>query len=94
MFYDPFEMMKATGKKYGYALSMQEGMNTIPTLWKSTKEYLKLLKGGKIPEHMEPFLDQDTGQYSKSLESNHDRGTYVLTISILNNRRLSLLEQL
>lgn len=39
--YDVFQMMKDNEFKYGWTLSLTEYKETIPTLWKTTKEFMK-----------------------------------------------------
>lgn len=39
--YDPFEYLRKNNKKYGFVISTYEYMNTIPSLWKTTLEFLK-----------------------------------------------------
>ncbi|PVV03230.1 hypothetical protein BB560_002303 [Smittium megazygosporum] len=38
--YDPFVFMAENNKKYGWIIGFSEYMATIPTLWKSTKEFI------------------------------------------------------
>ncbi len=45
--YDPFKYMRDHGKKYGFVLSLYEYEETIPTLWNSTKKFMK-----NHPEHI------------------------------------------
>jgi alpha 1,2-mannosyltransferase len=64
--YDPFRFMKDNKKKYSFVLSLYEYVETIPTLWESTKKYIK-----KHPEHISKdnsmkFLSDDGGDtYNK-----------------------------
>lgn len=37
--YDPFEFMRTNGKMYGFVITIYEYINTIPTLWKTAKEF-------------------------------------------------------
>ncbi len=39
--YDPFLFMKENDKVYGFAISLYEYQETIPTLWDKTKEFMK-----------------------------------------------------
>ncbi|EJW02521.1 hypothetical protein EDEG_03075 [Edhazardia aedis USNM 41457] len=41
MNYDPFEFMRVKKKKYGFVITLLEFMETIPTLWKTTLEFLE-----------------------------------------------------
>ena len=64
--YDPFKYMKDNKKKYSFVLSLYEYVETIPTLWESTKKFIKA-----HPEHIHPdnsmaFLSDDGGEtYNK-----------------------------
>jgi alpha 1,2-mannosyltransferase len=73
--YDPFRVMKDSGKKYSFVLSLYEYVETIPTLWESTKKFMK-----KHPEHIAKdnsmkFLSDDGGDtYNKChFVSSHSR---------------------
>lgn len=39
--YDPFAMMRASGKKYGFTITLPEYKTTIPTLWSETIKFMK-----------------------------------------------------
>ncbi|WQF85660.1 Putative glycosyl transferase, family 15, nucleotide-diphospho-sugar transferase [Colletotrichum destructivum] len=59
--YDPFRFMKENNKKYSFVLSLYEYVETIPTLWDSTKKFMK-----NHPEHIAEgnsmgFLSDDGG---------------------------------
>jgi alpha 1,2-mannosyltransferase len=59
--YDPFRVMAEKGKKYSFVLSLYEYVETIPTLWESTKKFMK-----NHPEHIAKdnsmgFLSDDGG---------------------------------
>lgn len=59
--YDVFRLMKENNKKYGFILSLSEYPDSIPTLWKTTKEFMK-----EHPEHvhknnMMEFISDDKG---------------------------------
>lgn len=64
--YDPFRVMKDSNKKYSFVLSLYEYIETIPTLWESTKKFIK-----NHPEHIAKdnsmaFLSDDGGEtYNK-----------------------------
>lgn len=45
--YDPFKYMADNKKKYSFVVSLYEYVETIPTLWDSTKKYME-----KHPEHI------------------------------------------
>lgn len=59
--YDTFKFMRDNGKKYSFVLSLYEYVETIPTLWDSTKTFMK-----KFPQHIAQgnsmgFLSDDNG---------------------------------
>ncbi|KAJ3487272.1 hypothetical protein NLG97_g6445 [Lecanicillium saksenae] len=59
---DPFRFMKENGKKYSFTISLLEYVDTIPTLWDSTRKFME-----NYPEHVAPdnsmeFLSDDGGQ--------------------------------
>ncbi|RYP26411.1 hypothetical protein DL767_008035 [Monosporascus sp. MG133] len=59
--YDPFRYMAENKKKYSFVLSLYEYVETIPTLWDSTKKFMK-----NFPEHIAEgnsmaFLSDDGG---------------------------------
>jgi len=59
--YDPFKFMADNKKKYSFVLSLYEYVETIPTLWDSTKKFMKA-----HPEHIAEgnsmgFLSDDGG---------------------------------
>ncbi|KAF7549027.1 hypothetical protein G7046_g8469 [Stylonectria norvegica] len=64
--YDPFRFMAENKKKYSFVLSLYEYIDTIPTLWDSTKKFIK-----NHPEHISKsnsmgFLSDDGGDtYNK-----------------------------
>lgn len=41
MNYDPFQYLRETNKKYGFVMIIKEFMETIPTLWKVTVDFLE-----------------------------------------------------
>jgi alpha 1,2-mannosyltransferase len=60
--YDPFRVMVEQNKKYSFVLSLYEYVETIPTLWESTKKFIK-----NHPEHIAKdnsmgFLSDDGGE--------------------------------
>lgn len=64
--YDPFRFMHENKKKYSFVLSLYEYIETIPTLWETTKKFMKA-----HPEHIAEgntmgFLSDDGGEtYNK-----------------------------
>ncbi|CAO3694612.1 unnamed protein product [Rhizopus stolonifer] len=53
--YDPFRVMRERDLKYGFAISLTEYGNTIPTLWNTVKEFIK-----KYPQHVIPATSSDS----------------------------------
>lgn len=58
---DPFKYMRENGKKYGFTISIYEFYRTIPTLWDTTKEFIK-----EHPEYVHKhnaidFISEDGG---------------------------------
>jgi len=64
--FDPFMLMKEQKKKYGFVLSLYEYIETIPTLWETTKKFMK-----EYPQHIAEgnamkFVSDDGGEtYNK-----------------------------
>lgn len=64
--YDPFLLMQDEKKVYGFTLSLFEYIETIPTLWNTTKQFI-----AEHPEHIHEdnamaFLSDDGGEsYNK-----------------------------
>lgn len=52
MNYDPFEFLKKNDKLYGFVITIREFMETIPSLWKTSLEFLEkhrnILKNNEI----------------------------------------------
>lgn len=74
--YDTFKFMADNNKKYSFVLSLYEYVETIPTLWDSTKKFMKA-----HPEHIAEgnsmgFLSDDGGEsYNHChMVSRKDRG--------------------
>ncbi|OZJ06403.1 hypothetical protein BZG36_00668 [Bifiguratus adelaidae] len=66
--YDPFLMIKTSGKKYGFAISFKEWMETIPMLWDSVRSF-RSLHPDYFPlsreESMEAFVtNEDWTEYN------------------------------
>ncbi|RKP12470.1 putative mannosyltransferase [Piptocephalis cylindrospora] len=59
--FDPFMYMQTHNKTYSFTVSLYEYVDTIPTLWKTTKDFMK-----KHPEHIAKdnslgFISNDNG---------------------------------
>ncbi|TEB31239.1 glycosyltransferase family 15 protein [Coprinellus micaceus] len=61
--YDPFRFMQDNNKVYGFTISLLEWMQTIPTLWEATKEFVGLNYEYLHPENMLDFLSNDNGTH-------------------------------
>jgi alpha 1,2-mannosyltransferase len=59
--YDPFKFMADNKKKYSFVLSLYEYVETIPTLWDSTKKFLKAHPEHIAAENSMGFLSDDGG---------------------------------
>ncbi|KAB8342696.1 hypothetical protein FH972_022296 [Carpinus fangiana] len=59
--YDPFKYMADHGKKYSFVLSLHEYKETIPTLWDSTKTYMKEHPEHIAEDNMMSWLSDDQG---------------------------------
>ncbi|KAI9279595.1 nucleotide-diphospho-sugar transferase [Sporodiniella umbellata] len=53
--YDPFRVMREKKAKYGFAISLHEYGSTIPTLWETTKGFMK-----EYPQHIIPANDSES----------------------------------
>ncbi|KAG5770600.1 hypothetical protein H9Q72_002590 [Fusarium xylarioides] len=59
--YDPFKFMMETKKKYSFVLSLPEYIETIPTLWDTTKQFFENNPGHLSPHNSMDFLSDDNG---------------------------------
>ncbi|SCV03160.1 LAME_0H08196g1_1 [Lachancea meyersii CBS 8951] len=60
--YDVFRFMKINKKKYGFILSLSEYESTIPTLWKTTKEFMKEHPKNVHSNNLMNFISDDNGE--------------------------------
>ncbi|KAK0391354.1 hypothetical protein NLU13_0855 [Sarocladium strictum] len=60
--YDPFRLMAEQKKKYSFVLSLYEYRDTIPTLWDSTKSFMKNHPEHIAKDNMLGFLSDDGGE--------------------------------
>lgn len=60
--YDLFKFMKDNNKKYSFTISIHEFSKTIPTLWKHTKDFIKLHQDYLAPNNMLDFISDDGGE--------------------------------
>ncbi|KAJ1993201.1 alpha 1,2-mannosyltransferase 2.4.1 [Coemansia sp. RSA 1358] len=63
--YDPFLFMEKNNKKYGFTVSIKEVVETIPTLWNTTMDFMKEYRH-LIPEkNLMEFVTDDKGGYNR-----------------------------
>ncbi|KAJ3416231.1 hypothetical protein HDV05_002521 [Chytridiales sp. JEL 0842] len=74
IFYDPFLFMKSSKKRYSYTISLTEFMETIPTLWNTTRSYINEQRKGFIPHHFTPFLEDENTYNGLHFWSNFEIG--------------------
>ncbi|KAL1311794.1 hypothetical protein AAFC00_001876 [Neodothiora populina] len=60
--YDPFKFMADNKKKYSFVLSLYEYVETIPTLWDSTKKWIKANPQHIAQDNSMNFLSDDGGE--------------------------------
>ncbi|TFK29920.1 alpha-1,2-mannosyltransferase [Coprinopsis marcescibilis] len=59
--YDPFEYMEKNNKTYGFTISLLEWHQTIPTLWKTVREFTKQNPQYLHPDNAMNFVSNDKG---------------------------------
>jgi alpha 1,2-mannosyltransferase len=59
--YDTFKFMADNNKKYSFTLSLYEYVETIPTLWESTKKFIKEHPEHIVEKNSMGFLSDDGG---------------------------------
>ncbi|KAL1914667.1 uncharacterized protein VTP21DRAFT_8078 [Calcarisporiella thermophila] len=59
--YDPFLYMQDNDLKYGFTISLFEYESTIPTLWKTTKEFIEKHPEYVAPDNAMDFVSNDGG---------------------------------
>lgn len=60
--YDPFRYMVENKKKYSFVLSLYEYIDTIPTLWDSTKKFMKNHPEHIADDNMMAFVSDNNGE--------------------------------
>ncbi|KAI9821875.1 MAG: alpha 1,2-mannosyltransferase 2.4.1 [Pycnora praestabilis] len=60
--YDTFKYMADHGKKYSFVLSLYEYVETIPTLWDSTKKFMKSHPEHIVKDNSMGFVSDDGGE--------------------------------
>ncbi|KAI8378256.1 nucleotide-diphospho-sugar transferase [Choanephora cucurbitarum] len=68
--YDPFKVMREKDLKYGFAISLHEYGNTIPTLWETTKKFM-----AEYPQHI---ISKDDKESLMNWVTNDGGETYNL----------------
>jgi alpha 1,2-mannosyltransferase len=64
--YDVFKFMEEKNKKYGFVLSLYEYIETIPTLWDTTKDFIKQNPQYVAKDSLMDWLSDDGGEtYNK-----------------------------
>ncbi|TFK71820.1 glycosyltransferase family 15 protein [Pluteus cervinus] len=59
--FDPFLYMEENNKVYGFTITMYEFEKTIPTLWASVKEFIKLHPEFVSPDNAMAFMSENGG---------------------------------
>ncbi|EWC47952.1 glycolipid 2-alpha-mannosyltransferase 1 [Drechslerella stenobrocha 248] len=59
---DPFKFMKENNKKYGFAISLYEYKETIPTLWDTTKQFMTQFPQHIVEGNNLKFVSDDGGK--------------------------------
>ncbi|KAI8365998.1 nucleotide-diphospho-sugar transferase [Radiomyces spectabilis] len=64
--YDPFLYMQKYNKQYGFVVTLLELRETIPTLWKTVKEYARSrrLDLSEKKSSLFPYFEDDNGDYN------------------------------
>ncbi|KAJ1978274.1 alpha 1,2-mannosyltransferase 2.4.1 [Dimargaris verticillata] len=66
--YDPFMMMQQRNLKYGFTITLHEYKATIPTLWKTTEQFMK--------EHPDLVAPSNTLEWVKSKDGKDYNGCH------------------
>ncbi|KAM0688665.1 hypothetical protein COBT_000066 [Conglomerata obtusa] len=64
MNYDPFEYMKKNKKLYGFTITIREFMETIPTLWQTTLEFLEMNRNILNNNEILNFISNEDKSYN------------------------------
>lgn len=64
MAFDPFVFMRDNGKVYGFTIMLKEYIETIPTLWKATKDFMKSNSNLISKNNTMKMLTDDKGEYN------------------------------
>lgn len=64
--YDVFKFMIERKLKYGFTISLYEYIETIPTLWESTRKFIDMHPEYLAPDNLMDFISDDNGEtYNK-----------------------------
>ncbi|KAJ2716595.1 hypothetical protein H4R19_000548 [Coemansia spiralis] len=64
MDYDPFVYMQRHGIKYGWTISMSEFMDTVKTLWNTTRDFVAQHPHHLAPDNMRRWIEDADGVYN------------------------------
>ncbi|RIB26314.1 Glycosyltransferase Family 15 protein [Gigaspora rosea] len=64
--FDPFIYMKENDIKYGFTLVPHEWLSTIPTLWSTVKEFMRMYPSSIENDSLIEFITDDKGDYNTS----------------------------
>ncbi|GAA5967054.1 hypothetical protein JCM8115_003506 [Rhodotorula mucilaginosa] len=60
--YDPFKVMKDHNRTYGFVVSLYEYQDTIPSLWKTTKDFIDANPQSLAKPNMMPWISSNDGE--------------------------------
>ncbi|KAJ2257423.1 alpha-1,2-mannosyltransferase ktr1 [Coemansia sp. RSA 454] len=63
--YDPFLFMERNNKKYGFTISIKEVIETIPTLWNTTMDFMNKHKEMIPAANLMDFVTDKNGEYNR-----------------------------
>lgn len=64
MNYDPFEFMNENNYKYGFVICIKEFMETIPSLWRTTVDFLEKNRNKFAGKDILTFILNDSKEYN------------------------------
>src|SRR5262245_59012071 len=62
--YDPFLYMQDNGIKYGFTISIHEYPATIPTLWSTTRDFMRDRPDTIAPNNLLDWVTRGNGDYN------------------------------
>lgn len=90
--YDPFALLREKNKKYGFVIAIREFMETIPTLWESTMEFVALNRA-KMPKNTLSFILNGTNYNGCHFWSNFEIASFDFYRSDLYERYFEHLDR-